>query len=87
MTSKVGVAHNFARANARGIFSPPLESILNPPLVWNLCPTCWTVKAASLESICLNCLSLLATWEEAADVVKQTDVKARICGVAAKMKK
>ena len=30
---------------------------------------------------------MLATWEEEADVVKQSDVKARIGGVAAKMKK
>ena len=44
------------------------------------------MRAASLESIRQNYATLFATWEEAEDVVKQTDVKARITEVAAKMK-
>ena len=76
-------------------FSPRCDAIFNKfkaelsshvPGLHNLCATRWTVRAASLKSIRLNYLSLLATWEEAADVVKQSDVKARIGGVAAKMK-
>lgn len=64
-----------------------LKAELSPqvPGLRNLCPTRWTVRAASLESIRLNYPTLLATWEEAVDVVKQTEVKARISGVAAKM--
>jgi len=40
--------------------------------IWVLCPTCWTV--------------LQNTWEEAVDVVKDTESKARINGVAAQMR-
>ena len=43
------------------------------------------MRAASLESIRLNYLTLMATWEEALDVAKQSELKARINGVAAKM--
>ena len=50
-----------------------------------LCPTRWTVHTASLESVCSNFIALQTTWEEAVDVVKDTKVKARITGVAAKM--
>jgi len=35
------------------------------PGLRNLCPTRWTVRAASLESIRLNFETLEATWEEA----------------------
>lgn len=44
------------------------------------------MRGNSLESIRVNYPTLLATWEEAADIVKEPDVKARINGVAAKMK-
>ena len=50
------------------------------------CPTRWTVCGNSLESIRNNYLTLFATWEEAVDVVRQPDVRARINGVAAKVK-
>ena len=50
-----------------------------------LWPTRWTVSAASLESIRLNYATLMATWEEAVDVAEQSELKARINGVAAKM--
>jgi len=55
------------------------------PGLRNLCPTCWTVRAASLESVCTNYAALQATWEEAVDIVKDTEVKARITGVAVKI--
>ena len=69
------------------IFSK-LKSPITPhvPSVRSLCPTRWTVRVASLESIRQNYPTFFATWEEAEDVVKQADVKARITGVAAKMK-
>ena len=44
-----------------------------------------SVCAALLESVCTNYPALLATWEEAVDVVKDTEVKARIAGVAVKV--
>ena len=56
------------------------------PGLCNLCPTRWTVCAASLESIRLNYETLEATWEEALAVVHESEVKARINGVAAIMK-
>ena len=62
------------------------ELSLQVPGLCNLCPTRWTVCAASLESIRLNYQTLEATWEEAVDVVKESDIKARIDVVAAKMK-
>ena len=70
-----------------GIFDR-LKAELSPqvPGLHNLCPTRWTVRATSLESIRLNYSTLLAIWEEAVDVVKQPEIKARIGGVAAKMK-
>ena len=52
----------------------------------NLCPTRWTVRVASLESIRLNYETLEATWEEALAVVRESEVKARINGVASIMK-
>ena len=56
------------------------------PGLRNLCPTRWTVRAASLESIRLNYETLEATWEEALAVVRESEVKARINGVATIMK-
>ena len=75
-------------------FSPRRDAIFNKikqeitphvPGLRTLCPTRWTVRAASLESIRLNYATLMATWEEAVDVAKQSELKARINGVAAKM--
>ena len=43
------------------------------------------MHVASLESIRLNYPTLMATWEEALDVAKQSKLKAKINGVAAKM--
>lgn len=75
-------------------FSPRRDAIFNKleqeitpgvPGLCTLCPTRWTVHAASLESIHLNYTTLMATCEEALDVAKQSELKARINGVAAKM--
>ena len=56
------------------------------PGIRNLCPTRWTVRALSLESIRVNYSALKATWDEALDVCSQLEVKARINGVQSKMK-
>ena len=65
-----------------------LKADISPgvPGLRSLCPTRWTVRAASVESIRLNYESLQATWEEAVTVVRDTEVKARINGVASLMK-
>jgi len=52
-----------------------------------LCPTRWTVKAEALNSILNNFKVLLELWDESLDVVKDSDMKARIQGVAAQMRK
>ena len=41
------------------------------PGIRTFCPTRWTVRAASLESIRLNYQALKATWE---DVVRESDL-------------
>ena len=65
-----------------------LKQELSPqaPRFHKLCPTRWTVHALSLESIRLNYETLHATWEEAVSIVRDSEVKARINGVAAMMK-
>ncbi len=50
-----------------------------------LCPTRWTVRADSLLSIITNYSELLSTWEKAGEVVRDTESKTRILGVAAQM--
>ena len=76
-------------------FSPRRDAIFHKlkeeispqvPGLRNLCPTRWTVRAASLESIRVNFETLEATWEEAVSVVRESDVKARINGVSSVMK-
>ncbi len=52
-----------------------------------LCPTRWTVKAEVLNSILNNFTVLLKLRDESLDVVKDSDMKARIQGVAAQMRK
>ena len=51
-----------------------------------LCPTRWTVCADSLGSIVDNYTTLQDTWEEAVDIVHDTETKARIRGVSSQMK-
>ena len=58
----------------------------NSPGIRVLCPTRWTVCADSLSSIIDNYVSLQDTWEEAADIVHDTETKARIRGVSSQMK-
>lgn len=50
-----------------------------------LCPTRWTVRANSIASVIENNDVLQSTWEEAADIVKDTETKSRIRGVSAVM--
>lgn len=57
------------------------------PGICVLCPTRWTVKAEALKSILDNFNVMLELWDESLEVVWDTDMKARIHGVAAQMKK
>ena len=52
-----------------------------------LCPTKWTVRADALLSIKNNYKVLLSTWEDAVQITKDTESKARIQGAHAQMKK
>ena len=51
-----------------------------------LCPMRWTVRADSLASIVNNYDLLQCTWEEAIEVARDTEMKARIIGVDSQMK-
>lgn len=55
------------------------------PGVRILCPTRWTVRAASLQSVLDNYEALLALWEEAKESPLDSETKARIIGVEAQM--
>ena len=48
-----------------------------------LCPTRWNVHADALLSIKNNYKVLLSTWEDAVQITKDTESKARIQGVHA----
>lgn len=61
------------------------EMAPDTPGVRVLCPHRWTVKADSLKSILDNYVVLQKTWEESVDVVKDTEMKSRIIGVATQM--
>ena len=50
-----------------------------------LCQVRWTVRADSMASIISNYAVLQAMWEDAADIVRDTDTKAQIRGIAAQM--
>ena len=50
--------------------------------ICGLCPTRWTVRAASLKSILDNFAVLLKVWEESLKHVRDTEMKARIQAVA-----
>ena len=52
-----------------------------------LCPTRWTVRAEALKSILDNFNVLLELWAESLERVRDTEMKARIQGVAAQMVK
>ena len=51
-----------------------------------LCPTRWTVRADSLQSVLDNYEVLQDLWEESYSEVRDTDIRARIKGVDAQMK-
>ena len=51
-----------------------------------LCPTRWTVRAQSLESILKNYTVLQELWIDCEDYVKEVDARAQINGVSAQMK-
>uniref|UniRef100_A0A1X7TTB8 DUF4371 domain-containing protein n=1 Tax=Amphimedon queenslandica TaxID=400682 RepID=A0A1X7TTB8_AMPQE len=52
-----------------------------------LCLTRWAVKAEGLKSILDNFNALLELWDESLQIVKDTELKTRILGVQAQMKK
>jgi hypothetical protein len=76
-------------------YSPRREGIFNKvkdslpasggPGIRVLCPTRWTVRVEALSSITNNFEVLQSTWEEAVEVVKDTETKARIHGVSSQM--
>ena len=51
-----------------------------------LCPTSWTICAASLSSVIENYAVFQELWPECLDCTKDTETKARILGVEAQMK-
>ena len=54
--------------------------------VQDFCPTCWTVQGSTPGSILKNHAELIELWEFPVDIVKDTEMKARIIGVQAIMK-
>ena len=50
-----------------------------------ICPTRWTIRAEALKSIIDNYKVLIELWDESLGCVKDTQLKARIQGVAAQM--
>ena len=50
-----------------------------------LCPTRWTVRAASLQSVLDNYKVLLEVWEESKESSLDSKIKARVIGVEAQM--
>lgn len=52
-----------------------------------MCPTRWTVRAEALTSIAENYQALQLTWDAAKEATKDTEMRARIGGVAAQMEK
>ena len=65
--------------------SLPVESSGTGAGIRVLCPTRWTVRAVSLKSILDNFSVLQETWEKAVEVVKDSETKARIRGIAVQM--
>ncbi len=76
-------------------YSPRRESLfrdikdeLSPssPGIRVMCPTRWTVKADTLQSIVSNYSTLQELWDQAVEIVHDSDTTARIGGIAAQMK-
>ena len=57
------------------------ELTLNSPGFRVLCPTRWTVRAASLKSLLSNYAALQQVWETAKDSTSDPTIKGRIIGV------
>ncbi len=55
------------------------------PGIRALCPTRWTVRAKSLESILQNYQILRELWEVSLDIVKETEMRSRIQGISVYM--
>ena len=55
------------------------------PSFCTLCPTRWTVRASSLQSVTDNYTVFLELWEEAIDAVRDSETRARIVGIKAAM--
>ena len=64
-----------------------LKETLSPgtPGVRVLCPTRWTIRAESLQSIIDNYTVLLETWQESLGATRDTEMWARIIGVSSQM--
>ena len=67
----------------RGNLFEKLKSEISPetPGFRTLCPTRWTIRAASLASVKDNYKVLQELWDEALDIAKESEVRARIIGV------
>ena len=61
------------------------EQEKNAPRVLSFCPTRWTVRGKTLDSILQNYVSLQNLWEWALENCTDTDMKARIRGVSKHM--
>lgn len=57
------------------------------PGIHTLCPTRWTVRAEALTSISENYQALQSTWEAAKQATKDSEMRARITGVASQMER
>ena len=75
-------------------YSPRRENLFNDlkgemapgsPGIRVLCPTRWTVRAESMRSIINNYHVLQELWDQAAEIVHDSETVARIRGVAAQM--
>ena len=55
--------------------------------IHTFCPTCWTVRGETLESVLQNHAELLELWEWSLTNVTETEMKGRIIGVNFIMKK
>ena len=64
-----------------------LKSEIAPsqPGLRKLCPTRWTVRASSLDSVLNNYTVLQQLWEEALNIAADTDAQTRIMRVQAQM--
>ena len=73
----------------RGTIFERLKEKLAPgtPGLRVLCPTCWTVRGAYLQSIIDNWNVLHEVWQASLEESPDTEVRARICGVLYQMSK